>query len=468
MQGYLRSQHLHTRGVFHLFFRKLPFAGGYAIAAGLEAVMELLADFRFAPEDVAYLATLRSDDGSALFGPDFLAYVSQLRLSVDIDAMPEGTLAFANEPLLRVSGPLIEAQLLESALLNHLNFQTLIATKASRVCTAAQGQPVLEFGMRRAHGADGALSASRAAFIGGCVGTSNVLAGQRFGIPVRGTHAHSWVMAFDDERSAFQAYAEAMPNNCLFLVDTYESLQGVRHAIEVGEQLRRRGKKLAGIRIDSGDLAWLSIEARKLLDAAGFRDAVIVGSNDLDEYLVASLKQQGAAISVWGVGTRLVTAYDQPALGGVYKLAMIGPAAGPLEARIKISEQASKISNPGVQQVRRFARDGKLVADAIYDEQQGCAPPTTIIDPLDVTRRRVLDSDLTWEDLLEPVMRGGKRVHPPRPLAEIRAYAQAQLQRLDPTSRRLTYPHEYPVGLTRALYDERMRLIKRARNVPEP
>jgi nicotinate phosphoribosyltransferase len=382
--------------------------------------------------------------------------------------MPEGTLAFANEPLLRVRGPLIEAQLLESLLLNHVNFQTLIATKASRVCAAAQGQPVLEFGMRRAHGADGALSASRAAFIGGCAATSNVLAGQRFDIPVRGTHAHSWVMAFDTELSAFEAYAAAMPNNCLFLVDTYDSLQGVKHAIAVGEQLRQRGKTLAGIRIDSGDLAWLSIEARKLLDDAGFRDAVIVGSNDLDEYLVASLKQQGAAISVWGVGTRLVTAYDQPALGGVYKLAMLARAGGPFEPRIKVSEQASKTSNPGVQQVRRFARGGRLVADAIYDELQGCASPAVIIDPLDITRRRVLAADLDWQDLLVPAMRGGKRVAQPRPLAEIRAYARAQLQSLDPTSRRLTYPHEYPVGLTRALYDERMRLIERARNVPAP
>jgi nicotinate phosphoribosyltransferase len=461
-QGYLRSGRAHHQSVFHLLFRKLPFAGGYAIAAGLESVLEFVESFRFEAEDVAYLGSLRAEDDTALFGEDFLSYLLELRLTVDIDALPEGTLVFGNEPLLRVRGNLLEAQLLETTLLNALNFPSLIATKAARVCEAAGSDPVLEFGLRRAQGIDGALSASRAAFIGGCAATSNVLAGKLYGIPVRGTHAHSWVMAFDGEREAFDAYADAVPNNCVFLVDTYDSLEGVRNAIHAGKRLRERGKRMLGIRLDSGDLAWLSNEARALLDQAGFEDAFIVGSNDLDEHLIASLKQQGSSITVWGVGTKLVTAYDQPALGGVYKLSMI-ERAGKLEPRIKLSEQAAKISNPGIQQVRRFYRAGKLVADAIYDEQQGCASPTTIIDPLDPTRKRKLAADLAHEDLLLPAVRQGKVVAARPTLREIQARAKRQLAALHPSVRRSLHPHEYPVGLTRELFEERVRMVEKLR-----
>jgi nicotinate phosphoribosyltransferase len=339
----------------------------------------------------------------------------------------------------------------------------LIATKAARVCQAAAGQAVLEFGLRRAQGVDGALSASRAAFIGGCAATSNVLAGKRYGIPVRGTHSHSWVMSFDSELESFEAYAEAMPESCLFLVDTYDALEGVRNAIAVGQRLRLRGKRLLGIRIDSGDLAWLSIEARKLLDSAGFRDAVIVGSNDLDEHVIAALRHEGAAISVWGVGTRLVTAFDEPALGGVYKLGLIRRAGRAAEPRIKVSDQSAKTTNPGSQQVRRFSRDGKWVADAIYDERVGCASPTTIVDPLDPMRRRVLGSDLAHQDLLVPVVREGRAAFERPPLAAIRQRAQAELAGLDPSVRRLMKPHTYPVGLTEELYRERLRLVESAR-----
>ncbi|HTV17340.1 MAG TPA: nicotinate phosphoribosyltransferase, partial [Polyangiaceae bacterium] len=321
--GYFRSGRARDEAVFHLFFRTHPFGGSYAIAAGLEAVVELVEGFRFGADDVEYLASLADDGGGPLFAADFLDYLRALRLRVDIDAVPEGSLVFAHEPLVRVRGRLLEAQLLETALLNRVNFQTLIATKATRVCQAAAGQPVLEFGLRRAQGVDGGLSASRAAYIGGCVATSNVLAGKQYGIPVRGTHSHSWVMSFDTELEAFEAYADAMPDNCLFLVDTFDTLEGVQNAIRVGQRLRLRNKRLRGIRLDSGDLAWLSIQARRMLDGAGFSDAVIVGSNDLDERVIESLRHQGAAISVWGVGTRLVTAYDEPALGGVYKLGLI-------------------------------------------------------------------------------------------------------------------------------------------------
>lgn len=458
--GYFRRGLMRDDSVFHLFFRKLPFGGGYAVAAGLDDVLEFVSNYRFSRADTEFLATLLGSDGEPLFADDFLVYLEGLRLSVDIDAISEGSVVFAGEPLVRVRGSLLEAQLLETTLLNLVNFQTLIATKAARVCEAAQGEPVLEFGMRRAQGIDGAMAASRAAFIGGCEATSNVLAGQRFGIPVRGTHAHSWVMAFDSERESFEAYAEAMPNNCVFLVDTYDTLTGVRHAIEVGTRLRARGKRMLGIRIDSGDLAWLSVEARKLLDAAGFEDAFIVGSNDLDEYLVESLKHQNAKISVWGIGTRLVTAFDQPALGGVYKLSMIAKAGGAFVPRVKVSEQPSKTTTPGVQQVRRFSRAGKFVADVIFDETQGIGEPATLVDPLNPLRRRVLGRDLTCEDLLVPVVRAGKVVCARPTLQAIQARAKAQLSGLDRTVRRFANPHEYPVGLSQELEQQRRALVE--------
>lgn len=461
--GYFRSGRARDEAVFHLFFRKPPFDGGYAIAAGLDAVLELIDGFRFKAEDVDYLASLSSGAGTPLFEADFLDYLRALRLRVDIHAMPEGSLVFGNEPLVRVSGRLLDAQLLETPLLNMINFQTLIATKAARICQAAAGAPVLEFGLRRAQGVDGALSASRAAFIGGCAATSNVLAGQRYDIPLRGTHAHSWVMSFDSELEAFEAYADAMPDNCLLLVDTYDTLDGVRHAIRVGERLRLRGKRLIGVRLDSGDLTWLSVEARKMLDRAGFRDAVVVGSNELDEHVITALRHEGAAINTWGVGTRLVTAHGEPALGGVYKLSMVTPAGRAPQPRIKVSEQAVKTTNPGVQQVRRFSRDGRWVADAIYDERSGCASPTTIIDPLDPTRRRVLAAELAYEDVLVPVVRGGRVIAERPTLAAIRERASAQLGALDASVRRLLNPHIYPVGLTSELYDERLRLIEQAR-----
>src|SRR5690349_12637810 len=265
--GYWKTGKADQEAVFHLHFRKHPFHGGFTLACGLADSLQYLLRFKFEKSDLDYLAGLKGDDGKRLLAPDFLKYLGRLKLRLDVDAVPEGTVVFPQEPLVRVRGPLLQAQLVETALLNMLNFQTLIATKAARVCLAARGDPVIEFGLRRAQGFDGALSASRAAYVGGCAGTSNVMAGERFGIPVKGTHAHSWVMSFDSERAAFQAYAEAMPNNCIFLVDTYDTLQGVKQAVETGRWLRTQGHELTGIRLDSGDLAWLSIEARKILDA---------------------------------------------------------------------------------------------------------------------------------------------------------------------------------------------------------
>jgi nicotinate phosphoribosyltransferase len=461
--GYFHAGKAEQESVFHLFFRKLPFAGGYAIAAGLGDVVRWLDGFRFGQVELDYLATLPGRDGAALFKPEFLDYLRDMTWKCDVDAIPEGTVVFPHQPLVRIRGPLVQAQLVETALLNIINFQTLIATKSARVCEAACGEPVLEFGLRRAQGPDGAVMASRAAFIGGCTSTSNVLAGMLHGIPVLGTHAHSWVMSFDTELESFEAYAAAMPNNCVFLVDTYDTLEGVRHAVQVGKRLRERGHELAGIRLDSGDLAWLSIEARRILDEGGFNDASIVASNDLDEHLIESLKHQGAKISVWGVGTKLVTGGEQSALGGVYKLGAIRNAEGVWEPKIKLSEQAVKVSNPGVQQVRRFSVSGEFRGDAIFDEEQGCPEPTIITHPNDPNRAKVMPEDTPWEDLLIPVYRAGGLVMRLPALSESQARCREQLQHLHATVKRLQHPHKYTAGLESTLAARKIQMIHAAR-----
>jgi nicotinic acid phosphoribosyltransferase len=300
--GYWKSGTAEKQACFHLAFRKNPFGGGFAVACGLQPAIEYVESLRFQDEDLDYLAGIQGNDGRPLFEEGFLDHLRTLSFCCDLDAVPEGTVVFGQEPLVRVTGPLLVAQLLETPLLNLINFQTLIATKAARLRLAAGDDPILEFGLRRAQGIDGGLAAARAAYAGGCDGTSNVLAGKVYGIPVKGTHAHSWVLSFDSELEAFAAYAAALPNNCVFLVDTYDSLQGVRHAVEVGRKLREQGHEMIGVRLDSGDLAWLSREARRILDEAGFPEAQILASNDLDETLIADLKRQGAAIGVWGVG----------------------------------------------------------------------------------------------------------------------------------------------------------------------
>jgi nicotinate phosphoribosyltransferase len=428
-----------------------------------------VAGFRFEPDDLAYLAELRGADERPLFPAPFLDHLGGLRLALDVDMAAEGDVVFAGEPLVRVRGPVLQAQLVETALLAHVGFPTLVATKAARLCEAAGGDEVLEFGLRRAQGPDGGLTASRAAYVGGCAATSNVLAGRRFGVPVRGTHAHSWVLAFDSEPEAFAAYADALPNNCVFLVDTYDTLEGVRHAVRAGEALRARGHRLLGVRLDSGDLAYLAGEARRLLDAAGFADARVLASNDLDERLVASLRTQGAPIAVWGVGTKLVTAYDQPALGCVYKLTAVRDApeaGGAWRPRVKVSEQAAKTTTPGVLQVRRYrGPDGALLGDMIVDE---LAPPpdgaeAAMVDPLDATRRKRFAAGAPYAPLLAPVFRAGARVRAAAPLDEARARARAALAALHPGVRRFDNPHRYPVGLERGLYDRRTALVLAAR-----
>lgn len=461
--GYWKSGKADQEAVFELFFRNAPFQSGFTIAAGLDPAIDFIKGFSFTTEDTGFLGTLRGNDGQALFDEPFLEYLQTMRFACDVDAIPEGTVVFPHEPLLRIQGPILQCQLLETPLLNLLNFQTLVATKAARVCLATQGEEVLEFGLRRAQGVDGSLAASRAAYIGGCDATSNVLAGKLFGIPVRGTHAHSWVMSFDDEGEAFRAYAEAMPNNCVFLVDTYDTLEGVRRAVEVGRWLREHKHEMVGIRLDSGDLAWLSIEARKILDEAGFPKALIVASNDLDENIIVSLKNQGAKINVWGVGTKLITAYDQPALGGVYKLGAIRGQDKRWNYKVKLSEQAAKVSNPGIHQVRRYISNKEFVADGIYDIELGAPKKFTVVDPLDSTRRKHIAPGTAFEDLLVPIFKRGQLVYPLPRLSEIRQRAKSQLVKFHSGVKRFVNPHQYPVGLELGLHDLKNELILRAR-----
>src|SRR5881409_3683414 len=378
--GYWKAGVSDYEAAFHVTFRKNPFGGQFTVACGLATAIDFLRTFHFTETEIDYLASQRGNDGKALFDSGFLDYLRNLRLSCDIDAPSEGTLVFPNEPLIRVCGPIIECQLLETALLNILNFQSLIATKAARVCLAAENDAVIEFGLRRAQGFDGGLSSARAAFIGGCAGTSNLQAGQQYEIPVSGTQAHSWIMFFENEREAFKRYAEAMPNNCIFLVDTYNSIEGIRHAIEIGSELRRQGHEMIGVRLDSGDGVALSIKARRMLDKAGFANAKIVGSGNLDEYMITDLKQRGAKIDVWGVGTKLATGQPDAALGVIYKLGAIRRPGGEWQYRIKLSEESAKTSVPSSLQVRRFLRpDGRFIADTIYEIDHGVSEPCEIV-----------------------------------------------------------------------------------------
>lgn len=445
-------------GVFHLYFRKNPFQGGFTVACGLSGVIDFLQNFHFTENDTAYLATLTGNDGNPLFSGEFLDYLQNLKFSCDVEAVPEGTVVFPNEPLLRITGPLLQCQLLETPLLNLINFQSLIATKSARIRLAAGSDTLLEFGLRRAQGIDGGVSASRAAYIGGFDATSNVLAGKLYGIPVKGTHAHSWVMSFESELAAFEAYADSLPNNVTLLVDTYDSIQGVKNAIKVGQRLREKGFDLSAIRLDSGDLAYLSIEARKLLDEAGFEKTGIVASNDLDENLMISLKNQGAQINIWGVRTKAVTAYDQPALGGVYKLSAILNESG-WDYKLKLSEQAVKVSTPGIQQVRRFYNQNGFIADMIYNTEM--PPPTEaiMIDPYDFTKKRSFEDSTSYEDLLTPIFEEGNLIYTVPTIVEVRERVQNQLAQFYKGIKRFSNPHVYPVGLEEQLFDMKTALI---------
>lgn len=466
-QGYWECGKADTQACFHMFFRDYPFNGGYAVACGMAQLADLVDGFTFSEDDLEYLASIPAPGGGMLFKPEFIDYLRDFKLSVDIEAVAEGEIVFPYEPLVRVTGPIMECQLLETALLNCVNFETLIATKAARVCMAAEA-PVAEFGLRRAQGAAGGVWASRAAVVGGCASTSNVLAGKLFDLPVSGTHAHSWVMSFPDELSAFRAYAKAFPTNCVLLVDTYDVAQGIKNAITVGLEMRERGEKLTGIRIDSGDLSWLAKMARTMLDEAGLTDCGIVLSNDLDEYTIRSIRDEGAQVMSWGVGTKLATAYDQPSLGGVYKLSATRENnESAWIDHVKISESSAKLTTPGVLNVRRYYfEDGHIAGDMVFDTNAAVNEGEVIVDPMDGLRRKDL-SGKTWRELLIPLARAGKTVLS----GEFRSAKAAQartkqgLATLDESQKRTLNPHTYPVGLDKDLFDRRRDLVAQLRGI---
>lgn len=465
MQGYFKEKATDTV-VFDAFYRKNPSGSGYAITCGLAQVIDLIKNLKFSYEDIEYLRSLN------IFEEDFLSYLAGFHFTGDIYGIPEGSVVFPYEPLVKVVAPIMEAQLIETALLNIINHQSLIATKASRVCFAAKGDGIMEFGLRRAQGPDAGTLGARAAVIGGCIGTSNVICGQEFDVPVLGTHAHSWIMSFPDEYTAFKTYADIYPNACTLLVDTYDTLKsGVPNAIKVFDEMKAEGKlgKRYGIRLDSGDLAYLSKKARKMLDAAGHQDAIISASSDLDEYLINSLKNQGAAITSWGVGTNLITSADNPSFGGVYKLAAIKKEGDEeFTAKIKISENPAKITNPGNKTVFRLydKETGKIKADliALADECFDTSKDLEIFDSIATWKRSTLEAG-TYEvrEMLVPVFLKGQCVYEVRPTMEIRDYCTKELNTLWDETRRLTNPQEVYVDLSQKLYDLKNSLLNKKR-----
>jgi len=460
--GYWKAGVTDYEAAFHVTFRENPFGGQFTVACGLPTAIDFLRTFQFTERQIAYLAAQCGNDGKPLFDSGFLDYLRDLQLACDVDAMPEGTLVFPNEPLIRVCGPIAQCQLLETALLNILNFQSLIATKAARVCLAAGDDPVIEFGLRRAQGVDGGLTAARAAYIGGCAGTSNLEAGERFGIPVSGTQAHSWIMFFENEKDAFETYARAIPNNCVFLVDTYNSIEGVRHAIDAARQLRKNGHEMIGVRLDSGDRVALSIETRRMLDKAGFPNAKIVCSGDLDEHDIADMKQRGAKIEMWGVGTKLTTGQPDAALGGIYKLGAVRRPGGQWQYRLKLSDELAKTSYPGLLQIRRFCQpDRRFMADAIYETDHGISEPCEIVD-LETEEKTQIPENTAYSDLLVPIFRAGELVYQAPKIEVSRENARNQLSYAPREILQLKDPTPYKIGLERSLHELRSTLIAHA------
>lgn len=462
MQGYFKNP-TDQIVVFDMFYRKNPCDGGYAIAAGLEQVIEYIKDLHFTYEDIEYFQTL------GIFEADFLEYLRSFHFTGDIYAIPEGTIVFPREPLLKIVAPIMEAQLIETTILNIINHQSLIATKASRVCYAAQGDAIMEFGLRRAQGPDAGIYGARAAMIGGCASTSNVLCGKMFDVPISGTHAHSWIMSFPDEYTAFKTYAKMYPDACILLVDTYDTLKsGIPNAIRVFNEMREEGiiPKKYGIRMDSGDLAYLSKEVHKMLDAAGFGDAVISASSDLDEYLITSLKNQGAKINLWGVGTNLITSKDNPAFGGVYKLAAVKTSEdATFVPKIKLSENSEKITNPGNKTIFRIydKKTGKMRADLIclaeetFDETKDMI----IFDPLETWKKtKIKGGTYTLRELLVPVFIKGECVYTSPSVMEIREICRKEKETIWDETLRLTNPHEMYVDLSKKLYDIKSELLE--------
>ena len=461
MQGYF-EKHENSIVVFDVFFRNNPCTSGFSVAAGLEQVIEYIKNLHFSYEDVDYLRSLH------MFSEEFLQYLSGYHFSGSIYAIPEGSVVFPREPLVKVIAPIMEAQLVETAILNIINHQSLIATKASRIVYAAGRGGVMEFGLRRAQGPDAGLYGSRAAMIAGCVGTSNVLAGQLFDVPVMGTHAHSWIMSFPDEYTAFKAYADLYPEGCILLADTYDTLKsGVPNAIRVFNEMKARGDMphKYGIRLDSGDLAYLSKKARKMLDKAGFEDAVICASNDLDEYLIHDLNNQGAKIDSWGVGTHLITSKDCPSFGGVYKLAAIQNEAGEFIPKIKLSENTEKITNPGNKTVYRIYDNetGKMKADLIcfVDEKFNIEEDLLLFDPVETWKKTKLKGGTyTMREMLIPVFLNGECVYNSPCVTEIARYCEQEKNTLWDEVRRLFNPHKVYIDLSDRLYKVKKDLLE--------
>ena len=467
MQGYYKREDKNVDVIFDAFYRVNPDGNGYAISCGLEQVIELIENFGFTDEDIAYLDSLN------MFEKDFLDYLREFKFTGDIYAIPEGNVMFPREPIVKVKAPIMQAQLIETALLNIINHQSLIATKAARVVHAAKGDGVMEFGLRRAQGPDAGIYGARAAVIAGCVGTSNVLAGKMFNIPVMGTHAHSWIMSFDSELEAFRTYAKLYPDACLLLVDTYDTLRsGIPNAITVFKEMREAGikPKKYGIRMDSGDLAYLSKQAKQMFDAEGFTNVTISASNDLDEHLITSLKDQGATINSWGVGTNLITSKDTPSFGGVYKLAAIQDSkTGEMVPKIKISENTEKVTNPGDKVIYRiYGRDtGKIIADLIalsdevYDEKE----PLVLFDPIETWKKtRLCGGSYIMKPLLIHVFENGKCIYNDRPsVMELQDICRKDLDTLWDESKRLVNPHTIHVDLSRRLYDLKQELLDKYR-----
>ena len=457
MNGYLKENRKDEIAVFDVFFRQNGMIT-YSVACGLEQTVEYLTNLKFGEEEIEYLKNL------GIFSEDFLEYLKDFKFTGDLYAVPEGTLVFPGEPILTVKAPIMQAQLVETAILNNINFQTLIATKAAKIRYAAKGDLVMEFGLRRAQAPDAGIYGARAAVIGGCDSTSNVLAGKMFDIPVAGTHAHSWVMNFKDEYTAFKAYAEVYPENALLLVDTYDTLkQGIPNAVKIFRELKEKGYSPKGIRLDSGDLAYLSKKARVMLDEAGFPEAKICASGDLDEYSINSLKNQGAKIDSWGVGTKLITSADMPALGGVYKLAAAEDDNGKIVPKIKISENVEKITNPGFKNVYRVydKSTGMAEADFIFLRDE---PPVDVSKPLVLTHPTERWKSITFENyelkaLQKDIIIGGKVVYETPSLKEIKAYAEREMASFWDEYKRLDKPHVYKVDLSDALYELKNEML---------
>ena len=466
MQGYFKHKDQDKTVIFDAFFRVNPFGGGYSVMAGLEQLIKYIKELHFSKQDIDYLA------GLGIFDKDFLDYLAEFKFTGDVWSIPEGTLIFPREPLVKVVAPVMQAQLVETAILNIINHQSLIATKAARICYAAKGDPIMEFGLRRAQGPDAGTYGARAAMIAGCAGTSNVLCGELFDVPVMGTHAHSWIMSFDSEYEAFKTYAKLYPTACTLLVDTYDTLKsGVPNAIKTFEYMRDNGLPLdhIGIRLDSGDLAYLSKKARKMLDDAGFPQAKITASNDLDEHLILSLKMQGAAINSWGVGTHLITAKDNPSFGGVYKLAAIQMPDGTFTPKIKLSENTEKVTNPGNKKIVRVyeKQNHKIIGDIICLEEEHFSEdePLLMFDPQETWKKtRLKPGEFELREIMVPIFLGGECVYTSPKTMDIRKYCLEEQETLWEESRRLANPHQVYIDRSQKLYDTKRQLLDEISN----